>query len=135
GVRITSGTSASASGNLVNLPVVASTSPSRRYPFWSLHSVIQSGLWYQMKKMPWSVARAHTIHSDRRDGILKILVQQLAIQTFHVVDEAIERVPGADRVPPGGAHAAPPLSIRQQRDDTIGESLGVAERSHEPDLV
>src|SRR5262252_1132075 len=115
GVRMTSGTSVSASGNFVNLPVVASAWPSRRYPSWSLHCVVQSGLWYQRKKMPWIAASAHTSHSDRRESIFEILVHQLAVQALHVGDEPIERVACADRSTAALAHAAPPIGIGQQR--------------------
>src|SRR5947207_15109420 len=127
GVRITSGTSVPASGNFVNFPVVASTSPRRRYPSWSLHSIVQSGLWYQMKKMPWSAARTHTIQSDRRDDIFTILVQQLAIQALDIVDEAVERVARRDRLASGVSHAAAPSAIAEQRDHVVGERARVPE--------
>src|SRR5437870_588681 len=110
GVRITSGTNAGASGNRVNLPVVASTWPRRRYPSWSLHAVLQSGLWYQRKKMPWSAAIAHTIPNHCRGSIFEILVQQLVVQALDVVDEAIERVPREHGSAAGVAHS--PSTVR-----------------------
>src|SRR6185295_790864 len=104
GVRRTSGTNVGASGNRVNLPVAAITSPSRRYPSWSVHCVAQSGRWYQMKKSPLSAATRQTIQSERRKVITKILVQQTAIQGLDVRDETVESVMRHDQRPAGGAH-------------------------------
>src|SRR5580765_2553751 len=95
GVRSTSGTKVGASGKRVNLPVAASTCPSRRYPSWSVHWLLQSGRWYQMKNSPLRVATRHTIQSERRKVITEILVQQLAVHRLDVGDETVETV--ADR--------------------------------------
>src|SRR5256885_9278344 len=111
GVRITSGTNGVASGKRVNCPVVASTSPSRRYPPWSVQKVAQSLLWYQMKNNAWAMATRHTIHRERRAGIVGILVQQFAIQPFDVAQQSIESVPTRNRLPSRFAHPASLLRI------------------------
>src|ERR1700724_2859942 len=89
GVRMTSGTKGDTSGKRVNFPVAASAWPSRRYPSWSVHKVVQSRLWYQMKNSPLSTATRHTIHRERRSGIGEILVQQFAIQPLDIVEQGI----------------------------------------------
>src|SRR5437764_8369232 len=126
GVRMTSGANGVASGNRVNLPVVASTTPSRRYPSWSLHDVVQSLLWYQMKNRPWSTATRHTIQSARRAGIAQILVHQFAIQALDLVDQSIESVAPDDRLTPFAAHVAPARRVRGQQRHAIGKRRRVA---------
>src|SRR5258708_18517949 len=114
GVRMTSGTKGVASGNRVNLPVAATTWPSRRYPSWSLQDVVQSLLWHQMKKRPWSTATRHTIHRARRAGIGEILVQQFPIQPLDFVDQAIESRAGRHPLASGVPHPAAPGGIAEE---------------------
>src|ERR1043166_2527003 len=135
GVRITSGTNGVASGKRVNFPVAASTSPSRRYPSWSLQETTQSLLWYQMNSSAWTMATTHTIHSERRAGIVEILVQQFAIQRLDVVDQTIEAVAKRHRLPSGVADPAARRGIGEQGDDMIGKRAGVAERREQADRV
>src|SRR5712691_7576076 len=126
GVRITSGTNAGASGNLVNVPLLASTAPSCRYPSWSLHEVFQSLRWYAMKKSPCSTATRHTIHRARRQSIAEILVQDLAVQRFDVVDKAIDAVSHGDGPAPALAHGRSARRIRQQREGQVGQHARIA---------
>src|SRR5262245_27251972 len=98
GVLMTSGTNVAASGKRVNFPVRASDSPSRRYPSWSLHSVIQSGRWYSMNATPCSAAITQTTPSQRETRIARdctASLAQLAIQRLDVVEQTSDAEPRA----------------------------------------
>src|SRR5262249_42126452 len=124
GVRMTSGTNVGASGKRVNFPVRASDSPSRRYPSWSLHSVIQSGRWDAMDAAPCTAAITQTTASQCEPRIVRdctASLAQLAIQRLDVVEQAIDAEPRAHRDSGGGAARTLPLRVREPLDDAIAQ--------------
>src|SRR5262252_2560361 len=131
GVLMTSGTNVAASGKRVNFPVRASDSPSRRYPSWSLHSVIQSGRWYTMNAAPCSAAITQTTMSQRETRIARdctASLAQLVIQRCDVVEQPIDGEPRAHRDAGGGTSRALPFRILEPLDDAIAQSVDIVER-------
>src|SRR6185295_15055240 len=131
GVLMTSGTNLGASGKRVNFPVRASDSPSRWYPSWSLHWVVQSGRWYSMNAAPLSAAATHTTASQRDTRIARdctVSLAQLAIQRGDVVDQAIDPEAAAHGGGPGGGGGALPRRALEPLDDPFAERLDIVGR-------
>src|SRR5262249_44959078 len=131
GVLMTSGTNVAASGKRVNFPVRASDSPSRRYPSWSLHSVVQSGRWYSMNARPCNGAITQTTPSQRDTRIARdctASLAQLAIERLDVVQQTIDAEPRAHRDTRGRAARALPLRVLEPVDDALAQRLDVVER-------